>query len=206
MGMASSLLRYVEYFISKAPEYLDLGTAQTDAEFAAAFETILERALDELESGKKHYHNMCEDGLTQILKGILTRPGVNVIREGYSNGHVDLTIQGEHCSPIKKILAEAKIHGGPQYHIDGMAQLLERYLTGRETRGVIISYFKNENIKGLTENIMERLDDVRPLKQVDKCKSHPHGFKWMFLSTHKHSSGEEIVISHAGCNLFYEGS
>jgi len=83
-----------------------------------------------------------------------------------------------------------------------MAQLLKRYVTGREVHGVIISYFKIGNIKGLTNDIMKRLDVELPLGQIDKCSSHPKGLKWMFISTHVHSSGEEIVINHAGCNLF----
>jgi hypothetical protein len=112
---------------------------------------------------------------------------------------VDLTIEGDHCSPPRRKLAEAKIYDGPAYHIAGLEQLLGRYTTGREGRGLLIEYVRNSNIKEIVESLRERMDLDLPFQQTKK--SEDLTLKWSFQTEHLHSSGEKLPVGHIGCNL-----
>src|SRR5262245_55649970 len=130
-GSAAEL---VELMQRKAPEYLDLLTARTDEEFEQAFDGILEKAIAHLEYNKKNFSTLNEVGLSAVLAAGLATPGLSISQEEYCNGHVDLIIEADHCVPARRKLAEAKIYDGPEYHIQGLGQLLGRYSTGREGR------------------------------------------------------------------------
>jgi hypothetical protein len=184
----------------KAPEYLNLLTAETEDEFEAAFTGILEKAVAHLEKNKRKFDQLDEEGLSGVLAGCLTMPGLTVTQETNSNGHVDLTIEADHCIPARTKLGEAKIYYGPSYHIKGIGQLLGRYTTGRETPGLMISYVRSENIKGITENLRSEINNKRPEHQVGQCEN--HSLKWSLVTKHLHSSGEVISLSHIGCNLY----
>lgn len=101
-------------------------------------------------------------------------------------------------------LYEAKIYDGFAYHISGLDQLLDRYLTGREGGGLLIEFVKKKNIKELLLKVRNQMDAEFPSNQSQK--STDHTIKWSFLTTHSHSSGEDINIQHIGCNLFQEES
>ena len=193
---AAALIMLIE---RKAPEYFDLLTAETDEEFDAAFDAILEQAIVHLETNKRHFAALSEEALTAVLIAKLGIPGLTVTPETHSNGHVDLTITADHCVPARKKLGEAKIYKGPSYHIDGVTQLLERYTTGRETRGLLIAYFKKNDIAGLMGKVRTRMDAERPCGQCSDSTDHP--LKWSFVSRHKLSSGDEHNVAHIGCNL-----
>lgn len=195
----SSLFALVEFMKAKAPEYLDLMAAQSDAEFEKAFDVLLEKALHHLESNSKDFAVLNENGLTAVLTVALSVPGLRVYQEANSNGHVDITIHADHCFPMRKKLGEAKIYDGPEYHLQGLSQLLGRYTTGRESRGLVIAYVRKQNIKGLIDKIRERMDVDLPQKQQGKTMDHL--CRWSFLSRHLHSSGEVLEVAHAGCNL-----
>lgn len=122
----NSAAEYFERLKRKAPEYLDLLIAETEAEFESAFTPLLERAVSYLESNKRNFAKLDEEGLSAALRGWLSIPGLTVTQEMNSNGHVDLTIEADHCVPARKKLAEAKIYSGPSYHIKGIGQLLGR--------------------------------------------------------------------------------
>ena len=98
----NSLLELLELNNKKAPEYFDLMSATTEAEFNEAFEIFLERAVSELETNKKLYATLGEDGLSSVLAAALSIPGLSVTRETNSNGHVDITVTADHCSPMRK--------------------------------------------------------------------------------------------------------
>lgn len=197
-----SALEYVEMLKRKAPEYLDLLTAETDEEFETAFDAILEKALTCLEKNKKNFQTLDEVGLSAVLAGAISIPGLTVSQEMHSGGHVDLTIEAEHCMPARTMLGEAKIYRGYRYHESGLAQLLGRYTTGRECRSFLIVYIRNKDIKGLVEKLRVEMDGNLPLAQKGATASHT--LKWSFLSTHTHSCGEDLQVCHVGCNLHVE--
>lgn len=98
-----------------------------------------------------------------------------------------------------KKLAEAKIYAGPRYHIKGVGQLIGRYTTGREGRGLLISYVRKKDIKGIVEKLRAAMDAELPEKQIGPCEDHT--LKWSLKTSHKHSSGEVVPVDHIGCNL-----
>ena len=191
---------YIDIIKRKAPEYLDLLTADSEDDFLVAFDRVLEKAIEALEVNKKNYESLGENGLSGVLAGVLSIPGLTVTREPHRNGHVDLTIEADHCVPARKMLGEAKIYNGPKYHINGLQQLLNRYTTGRESRGLIIIYVRKENIADKINKIRDRMDSDLPMEQ--KGKTADHTLKWSFLSTHTHDCGEDLNVGHIGCNLY----
>jgi hypothetical protein len=191
----------VEILKRKAPEYLDLFTAQTDGEFERAFDALLEKSVAGLEANKSNFATLDEETLSAILALALSTPGLSVTQETHSNGHVDITITADHCVPVRKKLAEAKIWDGPEYHIKGIKQLLDRYTTGREGRGLVIAYVRKRNIKGLLTKLRETMNKERPCKQT--ADTIDHTLKWSFLSTHA-PCGETLEVGHIGCNLYAE--
>jgi len=191
---------FVEMMRRKAPETLDLFTAETEAEFENAFDALLERAVIHLEANSRNFENLSEEGLSAVLAAGLTMPGLTVTQETHANGHVDLTIEADHCFPARRKLGEAKIYNGPKYHFDGLNQLLGRYTKGREGRGLLIVYFRQKGIVGLVHRIREAMDRERPSGQT--CATRDHALRWSFISSHTHSSGECLEVGHIGCNLF----
>lgn len=184
----------------KAPEYLDMLTAETDEEFEQAFTSILERAILHMEKNKKNFQKLDEEGLTGALAGALTIPGLTVTQETNSNGHVDITIEADHCTPARIKLGEAKIYSTPSYHIQGIGQLLGRYTTGRETPGLLINYVRKPDIKGITEKLKLAMDSKLPENQIGPCEDHP--LKWSIVTKHQHNSGEVLSMGHIGFNMF----
>ena len=185
-----------------APELFDMISAETEEQFNEAFTPLLERAVTGLEQNSKNYQLLDETGLTATLASALRAPGLVVHQETHSNGHVDLTIEVPHCMPARRILAEAKKYNGPSYHIDGLRQLLRRYTTGRESRGLVIVYFTLSGISDAVQRVRVEMDLKLPLDQQGPTT--PHVLKWSFLSVHKHSSGEHLEIGHIGCNMFVD--
>jgi len=193
-------LALVERLRLRAPESLDLVAAETEAEFDRAFDAILEKAVIHLETNKKNYKLLDEEGFSAALAGALSIPGLVVTQEKNSNGHVDLTIEAYLCVPARRKLGEAKIYKGPKYHFSGLRQLLGRYTTGREGRGLLIVYVQKKDIAGLIQRLRQSMDKDRPMNQKGKTESHV--LKWSFISTHAHSCGEHLQIGHIGCNLY----
>jgi len=165
-GEEGSVLELVELIQRRAPEYLSLMTARTDDEFEKAFDTLLEQAVIHLETNKKNFSTLDEEGLSAALAGRMSIPGLSVSQEKNSNGHVDLTFEADHCTPMRRKLGEAKIYGGPAYHLKGLEQLLGRYTTGREGRGLLIVYFRKRDIAGLVRGLRTRMDKDLPLDQL----------------------------------------
>jgi hypothetical protein len=194
-----SLFAFVNRLYRETPELIQLATAKTDEEFEAAFDLVLDKTVRGLEANKVNFETLGEEGLSADLAHSLSMPGIAVMPEMNSNGHVDVVIYVYLCNPRRTKLCEAKIYDGPAYHIKGMRQLLNRYSTGRESRLLLISYVRKRNIKGLIDGLRKRLDRDRPLSQ--KGPTRDHTMKWSFLSSHVHSSGEILHVGHVGCNL-----
>ena len=93
MTKLDNLKDVYDHLQQRAPEVIDLATASTDEEFAAFLDRLLERAACEMEASSSQFCDLDEVGLSACVAMSLNgMPGVRVIREGYSNGHVDLTI------------------------------------------------------------------------------------------------------------------
>jgi hypothetical protein len=204
MDDPNTLFALSEMMRKKAAEYFDLLAARTDAEFEAAFDALLERAIAHLEKNRKNFEQLDEVGLSGCLAAALSIPGLTVTQEAHSNGHVDITIEADHCVPMRRRLGEAKIYRGPEYHVQGLSQLLKRYTSGREGRGILIVYVRKPDISGLLDNIRKKMDLDHPCEQQGKTID--SGFKWSFLSKHAHSCGDILDVSHVGCNLYHEPS
>lgn len=198
-GTAADLIELIK---GKAPAYLDLLTAKTDEDFELAFDKLFDGAVSQMETYKGHFTKLDEEGLSGTLKMALSVPGLITTPETHSNGHVDLTITATQTYPERKKLIEAKIWKGPQYHIGGLEQLLTRYTTGREGRGIVISYVRTKDISGLFNKLRAVMDSDLPCRQTAPTTSHLSN--WSFVSTHDHSCGDPLDVRHVGCNLFVE--
>ncbi|WP_141440774.1 hypothetical protein [Vreelandella titanicae] len=192
----------VERIRLKAPEYLDLLTADSDSNFEHAFNAVLGKAVSSLERNKKNYQLLDEVGLTGAFAAALSIPGLAITQEPHSNGHVDLYIVADHCVPERIKLGEAKIYRGCAYHTEGLKQLLGRYTTGRETRGLLIVYVRQKNIADLVKKLRAHMDADHPYSQ--QGASTDHVLKWSFLTAHAHSCGESLEVGHISCNLYVE--
>ena len=196
----STFYDYISLTKKLSRETLDLVTAITEEEFDAAFDNWLIQAIAKMEANKSNYSSLGENGLSAVLAATLTTGEISVTQEQHSNGHVDLTVKLNNASPQRIKLGEAKIWHGKEYHLKGLDQLLNRYTTGRECRGFVISYVKQKDIVGLFKDLRKHIDDSKPFKLEGLCAD--HNIKWSFLSRHKHSSGELIPVCHIGCNLY----
>jgi hypothetical protein len=196
----STLYDYIELTKKLSRETLDLITSTTDEEFDSAFDNWLTQAISKLEANKLNYSKLDENGLSAVLAATLSTGEISVTQEQNSNGHVDLTIKLNNASPQRVKLGEAKIWDGPIYHTKGLGQLLNRYTTGRECRGFVISYVRKKDIKDLFIKLRKYIDEEKPFNLEGLCED--HNIKWSFLSKHKHDTGELVAICHIGCNLF----
>jgi len=177
-----------------------LDTARTEQEFEEAFTALLQQAVAHLERNKVNFNSLGEVALTAVIVAFLNIPGLKVTQEEHSNGHVDITIVAEHCVPARRKLGEAKIYSSPSYHEKGLEQLIERYSTGREIRGLLLNYVRKAAIAQVIKNLRKSLDENLPQKQ--KGPTQEHKLKWSFSSVHRHSSGEDLEVDHVGCNLY----
>lgn len=195
----SNLFNYIELQKKLSRETLDIVTANTEEEFDSAFDNWLTQAVSKLEANKLNFKNLDEEGLSAVLAATLTTGEISVTQEQNSNGHVDLTVKLNNSSPQRIKLGEAKIWNGEKYHVSGLDQLLNRYTTGRECRGFVISYVKIKDIKDLFEKLRKYINEEKPFNLEGLCED--HNIKWSFLSKHKHDSGELVAICHLGCNM-----
>lgn len=195
-----SALALVERLKRKAPETLDLIAADSEAEFEKAFDALMGKAISHLERQKDNFQSLDEVGLSGVFAAALSMPGLTVTPEAHSNGHVDLFISASYCHPERIKLGEAKIYDGPAYHVKGLGQLLGRYTTGRETRGLLLVYYRDPGISDLVGKIRNEMDATLPMQQQGKTADHV--IQWSFLSKHKHTSGDDKEVGHIGCNLF----
>lgn len=200
--MQSNLLEYFKLLESKLPEATDLIASDSAKEIDVIIDSYLIRGIHHLEKNKKNFKELKEEGLSAVLAAYMTLPGVTVTQETNSNGHVDITISIEFLPELYVRLAEAKIWRGAEYHIQGLEQLIHRYTTGREGKGIMISFVKTEKIKKLFEKLKEAMNQNKPCDQIEDCKDSE--INWAFQSKHEHNSGEEIEVFHVGCNLYLE--
>ncbi|RUL75349.1 hypothetical protein [Dyella choica] len=173
------------------------------AKNAEEFDDFLDRHFEEcvqrMEAEAHHLTSDSEEKLSAFLAAALSVPGLAVIREGYSNGRVDLTIKSESMTFPQRRLAEAKIYAGPDYHERAIEQLISRYSTGRQSRGYVVEYIKKPGIAALVLKLRKRADADLPARQHGE--TFDHRMKWAYASNHWHSSEELIHVVHINVNL-----
>ncbi|WP_122072966.1 hypothetical protein [Pseudophaeobacter sp. EL27] len=99
--------------------------ATTTEKRVQALESLLKRAYRHLVDGRKDYAGLGEDGLTNIICGILSTLGIVANHDVKRGGHVDLTVE-DHSTGFLWV-AEAKIHRGASWTDAGFLQLSTRY-------------------------------------------------------------------------------
>lgn len=174
-----------------------------EARTAEAFDEFLDRHFEEsvqrMEAEAHHLQGDCEEKLSAFLAAALSIPGLSVVREGYSNGRVDLTIKSESIKFPQRRLAEAKLYSGPSYHAKAIDQLISRYSTGRQSRGYVVEYVKKSGISNIVVKLRNKADEDFPVFQQGKTNDHP--MKWAYVSSHKHTSEELIHVVHINVNI-----
>lgn len=163
-----------------------------------AIERLIDEAVRWLEDNANDLAGAGENLLSTTLAGKISMPGLRAVRERNVNGHVDITIEIEHSYPHRRWLAEAKLWGGPKYHVDGMSQLMG-YMNGRDRTGYVFDYIQEKNIDEKWTRLKGVLDNDRPLDQVRKANDLVR--TWTFETYHKHRSGSTVRLVHYGVNL-----
>ncbi len=181
------------------PELRRLFTASTPQDFDAFLDLHFERCIQRMEAEAHHLADDHEEKLSAFLAAALSIPGLSVVREGYSNGHVDLTIKSESLLNPEQRLAEAKIYNGPAYHAQAIDQLLARYSTGRQPTGYVVEYVKKPGIANIVTRLRKQADDDLPVGQSGSTTD--HAMKWAYVSQHLHSSEELVRVIHVNINL-----
>ncbi len=195
----NSLLSLVEQLRRNAPELIGLLCSRNEEEFDKSLEGVLQRAVDHLEKNASLLAGLREEGISAYLVAFLNMPGLRAIQEAHSNGHVDITVEAEHYTPIRRRLGEAKIYDGPLYHVEGLEQLVGRYLTGREGGGFLVEYVRQPGIERLVEKLRSYMNVERPCSQEGDCAD--SDIDWAFSSNHHHDSGSLLRVLHLNCNL-----
>jgi len=193
--MNTSLKMLFEWF----PILRKLFEAKTPEQFDDFLDRHFEECVQRMEAEAHHLKGDCEEKLSAFLAAALSMPGLSVVREGYSNGRVDLTIKSESVKSTEKRLAEAKIYSGPSYHSKAINQLISRYSTGRQSRGYILEYVTSPDISNIVLKLRNRADKDLPVQQVGGTEDRT--MKWSYKSHHRHSSGELIKVVHINVNL-----
>lgn len=185
-----------------AERYPELGLLFNPSGSIEEHDKALERLIDEavrwLEDNANDLAGANENLLSTTLAGKISMPGLRAVRERNVNGHVDITIEIEHSYPQRRWLAEAKLWGGPAYHVGGMKQLLG-YMNGRDRSGYVFDYVQQEDIDGKWRGLRQRLDATMPLDQLGTCSD--VAGSWSFETHHQHRCGKSIRLVHYGVNL-----
>lgn len=181
------------------PALRKLFQARTAEEFDDFLDRHFEKCVQGMEAEATHWKDDSEEKLSSFLAAALRMPGLDVTREGYSNGRVDLTIKSESMTFSQRRLVEAKIYAGPAYHEQAIEQLISRYSTGRQSRGYVVEYLKKPGIAELVLKLRKKADADLPVRQYGETSD--HRMKWAYVSGHRHTSDELIHVVHINVNL-----
>lgn len=193
--MANKLSRLFQWF----PNLRKLFDAKNAADFDAFLDEHMEHCVHRMEAEAHHLNIDNEEKLSAFLAAAMSMPGLQVIREGYSNGRVDLTITTDSGRGPEKRLAEAKIYNGPAHHEAAITQLINLYSTGRFARGYVIEYVKKPGIKTLVTKLRASADSGLPVNQQGLTSDHK--MQWAYQSKHLHGSDELLSVVHVNVNL-----
>lgn len=119
----------------------------------------LNAILKKLEDSRDKHFSHDEDSITGVIAGRLEEAGYIATEQTKKNGAVDLTVQlGDH-----KWIAEAKIAYSNSKILEGLLQLLTRYVTRDEHAGLLV-YIKKNNSKIVLEDWKSYLEGCDGLK------------------------------------------
>jgi hypothetical protein len=193
------MLSRLTWLFSRFPEIRRLFHKSDAEEFDAFLDLHFERCVQCMEAEAHHLSNDGEEKLSAFLAAALSMPGLSVVREGYSNGHVDLTIRSESVLRPEQRLAEAKVYDGHAYHAQAIHQLISRYSTGRQPTGYVVEYVKKRGIASIVTQLRKRADTERP--ECQEGSTTGHAMNWAYVSNHRHSSDELLRVVHINVNL-----
>lgn len=193
--MGDSLKTLFNWF----PILQKLFQATTEKEFDDFLDSHFAECVQRMEAEAHHLTVDDEEKLSAFLAAALSMPGLSVVREGYSNGRVDLTIKSESIKFSQRRLAEAKIYAGPAYHAQAIEQLVSRYSTGRQSRGYVLEYVKKPGISDIVVKLRAKANLDFPVNQQGATCDHQ--MKWAYISDHLHTSQELIRVVHINVNL-----
>lgn len=185
--------------LSWFPELRRLFEASKPEDFDEFLELHFERCVQRMEAEAHHIAGDGEEKLSAFLAAALSMPGLSVVREGYSNGRVDITIKSESLFSPEQRLGEAKVYDGPVYHSQAIGQLISRYSTGRQPTGYVIEYVKKPSIAKIVTGLRKEADAKLPIHQEGATSD--HAMKWAYVSQHRHSSDELVRVVHVNVNL-----
>lgn len=192
-------MRSLSMLFTWFPQLRMLFEAKSDGEFDAFLDRHFEQCVQRMEAEAHHLASDNEEKLSAFLAAALSIPGLSVVREGYSNGRVDLTIRSESVLSKQHRLAEAKIYGGHAYHAQAITQLLARYSTGRQPTGYVIEYVKKPEIEKIVARLRKQSDVDLPENQQGQTAD--HAMQWAYVSAHLHSSARVLKVVHINVNL-----
>ncbi len=173
----------------------------------------LDNIFAKLENSRDKIFSHDEDAITGLIAARLEEIGFNTSEQTKQNGSVDLTVElGGH-----KWIAEAKIAYSNSKILEGLLQLLTRYVTRDEKAGLLI-YIKKpksidvvknwdgflKNSKSLESYIAKKnpelQDDLNCIFSNVKTTSHT---PMILSSRHNLVRGTEINIRHFCADLYY---
>lgn len=181
------------------PELRKIFQGEINQDFDEFLEGHFAHCVQRMEAEAHHLVSDSEEKLSAFLVAALDVPGLEVSRESYSNGHVDITIKLASALNPEQRLAEAKIYAGPKYHFKAIEQLISRYSTGRQPVGYVIEYVKQQGISNIVARIRKQSDEDLPVRQEGVTGD--HSMKWAYVSQHRHSSDELVRVVHININL-----
>lgn len=175
----------------------------------------LQQIFERLEHSKDKFFSHDEDAITGIIAARLEEAGYTATEQTKKNGAVDLTVTLGDYSWI----AEAKIAYSNSKILEGLLQLLTRYVT-RDTDAGLFIYVKKQNGKkvfndwikyicegeAVTSYIVNKNPEVkedaecvlRDVKATDIKQK-----EMMFNSIHELVSGFPINVKHFCANLYF---
>ena len=193
--MGFSLSKLLGWF----PELRKLFTESSADDFDTFLDLHFARCIQRMEAEAHHLASDGEEKLSAFLAAALSMPGLSVVREGYSNGRVDLTIRSESLLSPEQRLAEAKVYDGHSYHAQAIRQLISRYSTGRQPTGYVIEYIKKRGITTIVTQLRNRADAELP--ECQEGSTAEHAMRWAYVSEHRHTSDELLRVVHINVNL-----
>ncbi|WP_323981640.1 hypothetical protein [Aeromonas media] len=168
-----------------------------------------------IECARDKYFSHDEDAITNVIAGRLEEAGYIATEQTKQNGAVDLTVSlNEH-----KWIAEAKIAYSNSKILEGLLQLLTRYVTRDENAGLLI-YIKKANSQTVFEDWVKYLCSDSSLKSyilnknpevredmecvLNNIETEKLNVKGMSVNTkHKLVSGSSIKIQHFSAHLYF---
>lgn len=194
----NSLRALQQYMENKSPATLRVFFSQNEREFIEGVDLILEIAIRRLEANAASHNDLGELTLSTMLSDLINQAAIPCEKESYRNGHVDITISHPH-QPFQ-YLGECKIYSGFKTHWNGCDQLLNRYSSGRDSRGFVLEFFRRPEMYALLAALKDRFDKEFPHEM--KGSSTTHHIKGAFVTLHTHFTKTDIEVLHLGCNLY----